>query len=515
MKSAKAIKKNSINKDRDSMAEQRENSHQELRSEEWRKELKKSIPARERASIERIRMTEEDASLRIRGHMEVNKGITVEMAMQEAKRCLDCVDPQCILGCPVGIDIPTFIKYIEAGAFLSAAASIKKNNVFPSICGRVCPQEIQCEAKCLYAEKLHKEPVAIGYLERFVADYEYMSSHVNPPETTPSNHIRVAVIGSGPAGLAAAGDLSKLGYEVTVFEALHEFGGVLRYGIPAFRLPKYIIEREIKNLQKMGVNFERNILVGKTLTISDLEEEGFQAFFVGSGAGLPNFMNIPGENLNGVLSSNEYLTRVNLMGADKPDHDTPVYFGRNVTVIGGGNTAMDSVRTAKRLGAERALIIYRRSFDEMPARKEEIRHAQEEGIEFLNLHSPVEYISNGNGHVSRVKVQRMMLSESDASGRKKPVPIENSEYYIDADLVIVSVGVSPNPLVPRSMPGLQVSKSGTIMVSAKEMHSNIEGIFAGGDIVRGGATVILAMGDGRRAAQGIHEYLQKKAKSAG
>jgi glutamate synthase (NADPH/NADH) small chain len=285
---------------------------------------------------------------------------------------------------------------------------------------------------------------------------------------------------------------------------------VLKYGIPEFRLPNYIIDREIKNLQKMGVKFERNIIVGKTVTVSDLEEEGFRAFFVGSGAGLPNFMNIPGENLNGVLSSNEYLTRVNLMGAAKPDYDTPVYFGKNVAVIGGGNTAMDSARTAKRLGAERSMIIYRRSFDEMPARREEIRHAQEEGIEFLNLHSPLEYLAGEKGHVSRIKLQKMSLSEPDASGRKKPLPVENSQYFIDADLVIVSVGVSPNPLVPKSMPGLHVSKGGTIVVNAKEMRSNIAGIFAGGDIVRGGATVILAMGDGRRAALGIHEYLQKK-----
>ena len=406
------------------MAEQHENGHQGLRGEEWRKELKKSIPAKERTAIERVKMAEEDAAVRIKDHMEVNKGITAEMAIQEAKRCLDCADPQCIKGCPVGVDIPTFIKYIEAGAFLSAVASIKKNNVFPSICGRVCPQEIQCESKCIYATKLNRESVAIGYLERFAADYEYKASHVNTPETAPANHIKVAVIGSGPAGLAAAGDLVRYGYDVTVFEALHEFGGVLKYGIPEFRLPNYIIDREIKNLQKMGVKFERNIIVGKTITLSDLEEEGFRAFFVGSGAGLPNFMNIPGENLNGVLSSNEYLTRVNLMGAAKPDHDTPVYFGRNVAVIGGGNTAMDSVRTAKRLGAERAMIIYRRSFDEMPARKEEIRHAQEEGIEFLNLHNPVEYIAGENGHVSRIKLQRMMLSEPDASGRKKPVPID-------------------------------------------------------------------------------------------
>ena len=492
------------------MAGTTENSLQGLRGEDWRKELKKSIPARERTVIERVKMVEEDAALRVKGHMEVNKGITVEMAVQEARRCLDCADPECTKGCPVGVDIPTFIKYVEAGAFLSAVASIKKNNVFPSICGRVCPQEVQCEAKCLYATKLKKEPVAIGYLERFVADYEYKASHVATPEIAAARHIKVAVVGSGPAGLAAAGDLAKYGYAVTVFEALHEFGGVLKYGIPEFRLPNYIIDREIKNLQKMGVRFERNIIVGKTIAFSDLEEEGFRAFFVGSGAGLPNFMNIPGENLNGVMSSNEYLTRVNLMGAAKPDHDTPVYFGKNVAVIGGGNTAMDSARTAKRLGAERAMILYRRSFDEMPARKEEIRHAQEEGIEFLNLHNPVEYLAGKNGHVSRIRVQRMILSEPDASGRKKPVPVENSDYFIEADMVIVCVGVSPNPLVPRSMPGLHVGKGGTIVVSEKEMHSNITGVFAGGDIVRGGATVILAMGDGRRAALGIHEYLQKK-----
>jgi glutamate synthase (NADPH/NADH) small chain len=492
------------------MAENTGNIRQGSRNEEWRRELKKSIPAKERTAIERVKMVEEEAALRIKGHMEVNKGITVEMAIQEARRCLDCVDPECIKGCPVGVDIPTFIKYIEAGAFLSAVASIKKNNVFPSICGRVCPQEIQCEAKCIYSTKLKKEPVAIGYLERFAADYEYRASHIATPETAPANHIKVAVVGSGPAGLAAAGDLAKFGYAVTVFEALHEFGGVLKYGIPEFRLPNYIIDREIKNLQKMGVKFERNIIIGKTVAFSDLEEEGFRAFFIGSGAGLPNFMRIPGENLNGVLSSNEYLTRVNLMGAAKPDHDTPVYFGKNVAVIGGGNTAMDSVRTAKRLGAERAMIVYRRSFDEMPARKEEIRHAREEGIEFLNLHAPVEYIADKNGHVSRIRLQRMTLSEPDASGRKKPVPAENSDFFIDADLVIVSVGVSPNPLVPKSMPGLHVGKGGTIVVSEKEMQSNITGIFAGGDIVRGGATVILAMGDGRRAALGIHEYLQKK-----
>jgi glutamate synthase (NADPH/NADH) small chain len=492
------------------MIGQNNNDQNKLRDQEWRKELKKSIPVKDRTAIERVKMPEVEPSERIKGNIEVNIGITAEMAVNESKRCLDCADPECMKGCPVGVDIPSFIKYVEAGEFSKAVASIKKNNVFPSICGRVCPQEVQCESKCLYASKMKKEAVAIGYLERFVADYELKSGQVYTPEIAASNNIKVAVIGSGPAGLAAAGDLRKFGYDVTVFEALHEFGGVLKYGIPEFRLPNEIIDREINNLRTMGVKFEKNIIAGRTVTFGDLEQEGFRAFFVGSGAGLPNFMNIPGENLNGVLSSNEYLTRVNLMGAAKPDYDTPVYFGRNVAVIGGGNTAMDSVRTAKRLGAERAMIIYRRSFDEMPARKEEIRHAQEEGIEFLNLHAPVEYLSGGNGHVSRIKLQKMRLSEPDASGRKKPLPIEGSEYYIDADLVIVSVGVSPNPLVPQSMPGLHVSKWGTILVNDEEMQSNIAGLFAGGDIVRGGATVILAMGDGRKAAMGIHEYLQKK-----
>jgi glutamate synthase (NADPH) small chain len=479
------------------------------RDQEWRKELKRSITAKERTGIERVRMPEVKASERIKSNIEVNKGITPEMAIQEAKRCLDCVAPECIKGCPVKVDIPSFIKYIETGNFFKAAEVIKKDNVFPSICGRVCPQEVQCEAQCMYLTKLKKEPIAIGHLERFVADYENQSGQIYTPEIPVGNHIKVAVIGSGPAGLSAAGDLVKYGYEVTVFEALHEFGGVLKYGIPEFRLPNDIIDNEVENLKKMGVQFEKNIIVGKTLSISDLQQEGYRAFFVGSGAGLPNFMNIPGENLNGILSSNEYLTRVNLMGAAKPDYDTPVFHGKRVAVIGGGNTAMDSVRTAKRLGAERAMIIYRRSFIEMPARKEEIRHAQEEGIEFLNLHAPVEYFANGNGHVSRIRLQRMELSDPDASGRRKPVPIPGSEYFIDADLVIVSVGVSPNPIIPKSLPALHVSKWGTIQVDGEHMQSNLEGLFAGGDIVRGGATVILAMGDGRKAAKGIHDFLTK------
>lgn len=486
------------------------NNRKESRDQEWRRELKKSIPAKDRTNIVRVKMPEVDPQERIKGNVEVNSGISAEMALVEAKRCLDCPEPECIKGCPVGVDIPGFIKYIEAGEFLKAAAAIKKSNVFPSVCGRVCPQEMQCEARCIYTTKLKKEAVAIGYLERFAADFENQSGQISVPEIPQRNHIKVAVIGSGPAGLAAAGDLVKYGYDVTVFEALHEFGGVLKYGIPEFRLPNQIIDLEINNLKKMGVSFVKNIIAGRTLTFEDLRQDGFRAFFVGSGAGLPNFMNIPGENFNGVLSSNEYLTRVNLMGAAKKDHDTPVFFGKRVAVIGGGNTAMDSVRTAKRLGAEKAMIIYRRSFAEMPARKEEIRHAQEEGVEFLNLHNPLEYYADEKGHVNRIKLQRMELSDPDASGRRKPVPIPGSEFVIEADLVIVAIGVSPNPLIPQSMPDLRISKYGTIEVDSEKMESNVTGMFAGGDIVRGGATVILAMGDGRRAAKGIHDYLSGK-----
>jgi glutamate synthase (NADPH/NADH) small chain len=481
--------------------------YKKQREADWRVELRKQIKAKDRTLIERVKMREVNPSERVKGNIEVNMGLTTEDAVREAQRCLDCINPTCVEGCPVSINIPEFVKYIEAGDFHSAAKTLKTTNALPAVCGRVCPQEIQCEVNCFYNLKLDKKPVAIGHLERFAADYERESGKMFIPEINKSNGIKVAVVGSGPAGLSASGELAKLGYKVTVFEALHELGGVLKYGIPEFRLPNSIVDVEIDNLKKMGVEFHKNIVVGKTIFIDDLLEEGYKAFFVGSGAGLPSFMNIPGENYIGILSSNEYLTRVNLMGAAKEDYDTPVIFGKNVAVIGGGNTAMDSVRTAKRLGAKRAMIIYRRSLNEMPARVEEIKHAQEEGIEFLNLNNPVEYLADKNGRVNAIRIQKMDLGEPDSSGRRRPVPIEGSEYLIDVDLVIVSIGVSPNPLIPQSVTGLSMSRWGTIHVNELTMQSNIPILFAGGDIVRGGATVILAMGDGRRAALGIHNYL--------
>ncbi|TFH36545.1 MAG: NADPH-dependent glutamate synthase, partial [Bacteroidia bacterium] len=419
-------------------------------------------------------------------------------------------NPTCITGCPVGINIPKFIKRIEQGDFLEAAVVLKETNALPAVCGRVCPQEVQCEAQCFYVQKLQKEPVAIGYLERFAADYERNSGKMSVPVIAERNGIKVAVIGSGPSGLAVAGDMIKWGYDVTVFEALHEIGGVLKYGIPEFRLPNVIVDVEIENLRQMGVKFETNFIVGKTASVEDLKDEGFEAFFVGSGAGLPNFMNIPGENYTGIFSSNEYLTRVNLMNAANDDYDTPVFSGKHVAVIGGGNTAMDSVRTAKRLGADRSMIIYRRSLEEMPARVEEVKHAMEEGIEFMNLNSPLEYYANEKGQVKSMKVQKMKLGEPDSSGRRRPIPIEGSEYIVEVDTVIVAIGVSPNPLIPSSMPELQMSDWGTIRVNKETMESSVPGVFAGGDIVRGGATVILAMGDGRKAAAGMHEYIKKK-----
>ena len=479
----------------------------EEREQQWRIEIRTKMKTKERTLIERTKMNEAEPNVRNRDSQEVNKGLSMDQALTESQRCIDCPNPTCITGCPVGINIPKFIKKIEIKDILGAAQVLKETNTLPAVCGRVCPQEKQCEAQCFYTLKLKKEPVAIGYLERFAADFEQQSGKMSIPEVAKPNQIKVAAIGSGPASLAWASDMARLGYEVTVFEALHEIGGVLKYGIPEFRLPNSVVDIEIENMRKMGVNFITNFIVGKTASFEDLREKGYKAFFVGSGAGLPRFMNIPGENFIGVFSSNEYLTRVNLMNAANPDFDTPVISGKNVAVIGGGNTAMDAVRTAKRLGAENARIIYRRSINEMPARIEEIKHAQEEGIEFLNLNNPLEYYADENGRVKSMKLQKMELGEPDSSGRRSPVPVEGSEYIIDADTVVVSVGVSPNPLIPASLKDLKVSKWGTIIVNEETMQSSIPDIFAGGDIVRGGATVILAMGDGRRAAAGMHNYL--------
>ena len=483
------------------------------RSQEWRAEIRKTIKTKERLGKVRAKMPEEDPNIRNTNNIEVNTGLAVDAAILEAQRCIDCPDPTCMTGCPVGINIPKFIKKIETEDFLGAAAVLKDTNGLPAVCGRVCPQEVQCEANCFYTIKLKKTPVAIGFLERFAADYERTSGKMAIPKLAKSNKIKLAVVGSGPAGLAVAGDLAKYGYEVTVFEALHEIGGVLKYGIPEFRLPNEIVDVEIDNLRKMGVKFRTNFIVGKTASFDDLKKDGFEAFFIGSGAGLPRFMNIPGENFNGIFSSNEYLTRVNLMNAANPEYDTPVLSGKYVAVIGGGNTAMDSVRTAKRLGAERSMIIYRRSEEEMPARVEEVIHAKEEGIEFMNLHNPLEYYADDKGNVKSMKIQKMELGEPDASGRRRPYPIEGSEFVIDVDTVVVSVGVSPNPLIPACLPKLEVTDWGTIVVNKETMQSSMPELFAGGDIVRGGATVILAMGDGRKAAAGMHKYIQEKKKA--
>jgi glutamate synthase (NADPH/NADH) small chain len=481
-----------------------------LRNEPWREALRKNISAKERGQIERVQMRELTPEYRVTTFTEeVQQGLTAEEARREAQRCLDCVDPQCMQGCPVGINIPTFVKHIEAGEFLQAAQTIKKTSSLPAVCGRVCPQEKQCESRCIHLKMEHKA-VAIGYLERFAADYERESGQAKAPVCAPANGKKVAVVGSGPAGLAFAGDMVKLGYDVTVFEALHEIGGVLKYGIPEFRLPNSVVDAEINLMREMGVKFEPDVIVGKTITYDQLHEMGFDGVFVGSGAGLPRFMAIPGENAIGVMSSNEYLTRINLMGAGREGFATPILKGRNVAVIGGGNTAMDSARTARRMGAEHVMLVYRRSLDEMPARKEEVHHAMEEGIDFMTLHNPIEYHTDENGRVNEMVLQVMELGEPDASGRRSPVPVEGKTVTLAADLVIVAVGVSPNPLIPRSVPGIEVSKRGTIVINEETMQSAVSDLFAGGDIVRGGATVILAMGDGRRAAAHMHEYLSAK-----
>lgn len=476
------------------------------RDSEWRKELRAAMKPAERKAIERVTMPELDPVYRATTRTEeVNKGLTKQMAVREAHRCLDCGKPACVEGCPVNINIPSFIKNIERGQFLAAAKVLKSTSALPAVCGRVCPQEKQCESKCIHL-KMNEPAVAIGYLERFAADFERESGNIALPDLAPKNGIKVAVVGSGPSGLSFAGDMAKKGYEVHVFEALHEIGGVLKYGIPEFRLPNHIVDVEIENLKKMGVEFQTDCIVGKTITVDQLESEGFKGIFVGSGAGLPNFMNIKGENALNIMSSNEYLTRVNLMDAANPLADTPLNIGKHVLVVGGGNTAMDSCRTAKRLGGD-VTLVYRRSEAEMPARLEEVKHAKEEGINFLTLHNPIEYIADEKGAVKAAVLQVMELGEPDASGRRSPVPVEGKTVTLDVDQVIVAVGVSPNPLVPKSIEGLELGRKNTIAVN-DQMQSSRPEIFAGGDIVRGGATVILAMGDGRRAAASMDEKLR-------
>lgn len=476
------------------------------RDSEWRKELRAAMKPAERKAIERVTMPELDPVYRATTRTEeVNKGLTKQMAVREAHRCLDCGKPACVEGCPVNINIPSFIKNIERGQFLAAAKVLKSTSALPAVCGRVCPQEKQCESKCIHL-KMNEPAVAIGYLERFAADFERESGNIALPDLAPKNGIKVAVVGSGPSGLSFAGDMAKKGYEVHVFEALHEIGGVLKYGIPEFRLPNHIVDVEIENLKKMGVEFQTDCIVGKTITVYQLESEGFKGIFVGSGAGLPNFMNIKGENALNIMSSNEYLTRVNLMDAANPLADTPLNIGKHVLVVGGGNTAMDSCRTAKRLGGD-VTLVYRRSEAEIPARLEEVKHAKEEGINFLTLHNPIEYIADEKGAVKAAVLQVMELGEPDASGRRSPVPVEGKTVTLDVDQVIVAVGVSPNPLVPKSIEGLELGRKNTIAVN-DQMQSSRPEIFAGGDIVRGGATVILAMGDGRRAAASMDEKLK-------
>lgn len=462
------------------------------------------LKAKDRIKIPRVSMPELDPVYRATTRLEeVNQGLTAEMAIREAQRCLDCKKPTCVEGCPVNINIPGFIKQIEKGNFLEAARVLKQTSALPAVCGRVCPQEKQCESRCIH-HKMKSEPVAIGYLERFAADFERESGQTVLPELAPKNGIKVAVVGSGPSGLSFAGDMIKNGFEVYVFEALHEIGGVLKYGIPEFRLPNRIVEAEIDNLRKLGVHFQTDVIIGKTISIDELKAEGFQGIFVGSGAGLPNFMDIPGENALNIMSSNEYLTRVNLMDAANPSTDTPINLAKKVLVVGGGNTAMDSCRTAKRLGAD-VTLVYRRSEAEMPARIEEVKHAKEEGIKFMTLHNPKEYLTDENGAVKAAVLDVMQLGEPDQSGRRRP-ETTGETITIECDQVIVAVGVSPNPLVPKSIEGLTLGRKNTIAVN-DQMQSSRKEIYAGGDIVRGGATVILAMGDGRRAAMNMSKQL--------
>ncbi len=436
-------------------------------------------------------------------------GFTEELAVLEAERCIQCPKPTCVEGCPVGVKISEFISLVTERKFVEAAAKIKEDNMLPAICGRVCPQEEQCEVKCVVGKK--NEPVAIGRLERFVADYEREKLGLRKPELKPKSGKKVAIVGSGPAGLSCSADLIQMGHDVTVFEALHELGGVLVYGIPQFRLPKEIVKTEIDVLKELGVKFKPNSVIGFTDTLDELLQNGYDAAFIAVGAGLPYFLKIDGENLNGVYSSNEFLTRVNLMKAYKfPDYDTPVFNvkDKNVAVFGGGNTAMDAIRTSKRLGAKNAYIIYRRSEVEMPARKEEVHHAKQEGIEFILLSNPTKFIGDKDGWLRGVELQKMELGEPDASGRRRPVPVKGSEYVLDIDMAVIAIGNGSNPIIQKTTPDLEFNKWGNIKVNEETMETSKQGVFAGGDIVTGGATVILAMGAGRKAAKAIDEYLK-------
>lgn len=470
------------------------------------------ISPKDRMKIPRQAMPAQVGIERVKNFDEVNLGFTEELAKMEALRCIQCPKPVCIDGCPVGINIREFIKLVSEGDYLSAAAKIKEDNALPAVCGRVCPQEEQCESKCVVGKK--NDPVAIGRLERFVADFEREYVGIQIPKVKSKTGKKVAIVGSGPAGLSCAGDLIQMGHEVTVFEALHELGGVLVYGIPEFRLPKEIVKAEVESLRKLGVNFQTNAVIGFTDTVDELINDGFDAVFIGVGAGLPYFMNIPGENLNGIYSANEFLTRVNLMKAYKfPEFDTPIFNveNRNVAVFGGGNTAMDAVRTSKRLGAKNAFIIYRRSEKEMPARIEEVHHAKEEGIEFIMLNNPIEFIGDNDGWLKGTKLQKMELGEPDASGRRKPVPIKDSEYFLNLDMAVIAIGNGSNPIIQKTTPDLSFNRRGNILVDENSMKTSKRGVFAGGDIVSGGATVILAMGAGRKAAKAINEYLNDKS----
>jgi glutamate synthase (NADPH/NADH) small chain len=482
-------------------------------AEEKKKEKKKEKKEKKKKKEiipEKYHMPEQKPEDRVKNFKEVPFGYDMATAILEAQRCIQCPKPFCVEGCPVEIDIPGFVGAIAEGDMAEAIRIMKLDNNLPAICGRVCPQEDQCEEVCVIAKK--GEPVGIGRLERFIADYDYEHDIAPPPEKAPPKGKKVAIVGSGPAGLTCAGDLARMGYDVTVFEAFHETGGVLRYGIPEFRLPKSILDQEVEYVSSLGVDIQCNMVIGKILTIQELmEDEGFSAVFVGTGAGLPRWMRVPGENLNGVYSANEYLTRVNLMrGYLFPEYDTPIWTGKKVAVIGGGNTAMDSVRTSLRMGADEGHIYYRRTQKEMPARIEEIHHAEEEGVKFTFLVAPIEVLGNDEGWVRGMILQRMELGEPDDSGRRRPVPLEGDAYEVEVDTVIVAVGTYPNPIIPATTANLEISKWGTIVVDPENGMTNVPGVFAGGDIVTGGATVIGAMGAGKIAARGLDAYLSGK-----